>query len=135
VYILTLWRSDWSTRTVTPFLPGLDSGASTPISMMQRLSLSSVEGSDCESLDPPAVGKVPPGINRTSKELPLLLLSLLLLSLISVSLLLLLMLLLKMSEYLLLATFDIIFSIPFGNQDRNEKDEFVLGLFWLVLAK
>jgi len=93
MYILTLWRSDWSTRTVTPFLPGLESGASTPISMMQRLSLSPVEGSDCESLDPAAVNE-PPGINRTSKELPLLL-SLLLLSLILVSLLSLLMLHLK----------------------------------------
>ena len=70
--------------------------------MMQRLSLTFVEGSDSVSLGA-AVGKVPPGINRTSKELPLLLLSLLLLSLILVSLLLSLMLHLEMSEYLLLA--------------------------------
>jgi len=47
-----------------------------------------------------------------------------------------------MSEYLLLAIdlryylFDSIWqSIPFGNQDLNEKGEFVLGLLWLVLAK
>jgi len=91
VYVLTLWRFDWSTRTVTPFLPGLESGASTPISMMQRLSLSPVEGSDCESLDDASVSWFP-GITRTKMELSLLLLSLLLLSLISVSLLLLLML-------------------------------------------
>jgi len=76
---------------VTPFLRGLESGASTPISMIQRLSCSPVEGSDCESLDDASVSWFP-GITRTKMELSLLL-SLLLLSLISVSLLLLLMLL------------------------------------------
>ena len=131
MYILTLWRSDWSTLTVTPFLPGLESGASTPISMMQRLSLTFVEGSDSVSLGA-AVGKVPPGINRTSKELPLLLLSLLLLSLISVSLLLLLMLHLLMREPIYLAlVIDLRFR-AFVWQDQNEKGLLLLGLFWLV---
>jgi len=98
---------------------------------MQRLSLTFVEGSDSVSLGA-AVGKVPPGINRTSKELPLLLLSLLLLSLILVSLLLLLMLHLLMSEPIyLVPVIDLRFRV-FVWQDQNEKGVLLLGLFWLV---
>ena len=40
---------------VTPFLLGLESGASTPTSIIQRLSLSPMEGSGCESLDDASV--------------------------------------------------------------------------------
>jgi len=58
---------------VTPFLPGLESGASTPTSIIQHRSLSPLEGSDCESLDDASVSWFP-GITRTNMELPLLLL-------------------------------------------------------------
>jgi len=103
---------------------------------MQRLSLTFVEGSDSVSLGA-AVGNVPPGINRTSKELPLLLLSLLLLSLISVSLLLLLMLHLLMSERVKAIALCYRFSIrsnSLASKIRNEKGESSLGLFWFVLS-